>query len=313
MAYRFETSETFADGFCRIYIEQLDHMQVCLAPEAISSEQIHEARKAIKRLRSLLRLVRPGLEESVFRHENFVLRDMGRQLGTFRDLAAMRETLQMLRTEDQSGQMTRHGDHLDNLLRGRLSGLMRTESSDVIDQVRKETMLLKSRGSDFDLKNLDADAVRAGLAATYKAGAKRLSMAHADGAPTAYHDCRKSVQQHWRHMQLLVNAWPAEISSRVVAIKEMSSLLGKDHDLHVLCEFARTQKSETVNDDFAVVEKQCRDRQGKLRGDVAILGELLFCERAGALAKRVLHYWRLAGKASNMAWQQARNSEPDLP
>ncbi len=53
-----------------------------------------------------------------------------------------------------------------------------------------------------------------------------------------FHALRKSVQQHWRHMQLLSRAWPEALSARADEAKALSQLLGEDHDLYVLRSFA---------------------------------------------------------------------------
>src|SRR5579871_6140946 len=64
--------------------------------ETDRDEAIHEARKNIKKIRGVLRLMQPELGE-VYRTENIRFRDIGRQLSQFRDAGAMIETFDELR------------------------------------------------------------------------------------------------------------------------------------------------------------------------------------------------------------------------
>ncbi|NIS31707.1 MAG: CHAD domain-containing protein, partial [Actinobacteria bacterium] len=54
---------------------------------------IHDARKKLKRLRALLRLVRDDIGDSAYHNENVVLRDTARTLAGMRDAGVLRTTL----------------------------------------------------------------------------------------------------------------------------------------------------------------------------------------------------------------------------
>ena len=59
-------------------------------------KHIHEARKATKRLRALVRLVRRELGDEVYALENQCYRDAGRRLSELRDATVLVETLDRL-------------------------------------------------------------------------------------------------------------------------------------------------------------------------------------------------------------------------
>ncbi|HKN40971.1 MAG TPA: CHAD domain-containing protein [Acidimicrobiia bacterium] len=61
-------------------------------------EAAHDARKRAKKLRALLRLVRPELGDDVYRRENRALRDAARRLSPVRDAWVLVETLDGLVT-----------------------------------------------------------------------------------------------------------------------------------------------------------------------------------------------------------------------
>ena len=57
---------------------------------------IHNARKCLKRLRSLLRLAKPGIPEALFDYLQSRLRDIGKELAPARDAQALIETMEKL-------------------------------------------------------------------------------------------------------------------------------------------------------------------------------------------------------------------------
>ena len=70
MTYRFKLQEPIADGVRRIGLEQIDIAAAKLAGKKDDpAVAIHDARRCLKRLRALLRLVRPGVAETTYRRE----------------------------------------------------------------------------------------------------------------------------------------------------------------------------------------------------------------------------------------------------
>src|ERR1041384_5148276 len=65
-------------------------------------EATHDARKRTKKLRALLRLVRPELGDDVYRRENRALRDASRRLSGVRDAWVLVEALDDLGLPDDS-------------------------------------------------------------------------------------------------------------------------------------------------------------------------------------------------------------------
>jgi CHAD domain-containing protein len=89
--YHLKKSESPAKGFERILREQIELAVWNLSENARElDDAVHEARKAMKRARSTLRLLRSTLGE-VYRHENAVMRGVGRKLTPARDAQALIE------------------------------------------------------------------------------------------------------------------------------------------------------------------------------------------------------------------------------
>ena len=76
MAFRFKLGESIEKGFRRIGLEQIDRATVQISGAEDPAKGVHELRKSMKRIRALLRLVRSGLGDTVFKAENARYRDI---------------------------------------------------------------------------------------------------------------------------------------------------------------------------------------------------------------------------------------------
>src|SRR3954451_21980380 len=97
MAFRLALSESVDKGLRRIVNEEIESAIEHLRKEddSLQGDGIHEARKSIKKVRAIVRLLMPGLGAAGFR-ENRALRDTGRALSKLRDAAALIETVEGL-------------------------------------------------------------------------------------------------------------------------------------------------------------------------------------------------------------------------
>src|SRR5947207_2716692 len=66
------------------------------AKQLLEDEDVHDARKRLKKARALLRLLRPALGAPVYRRENGSIRDAARPLTDMRDAKILVETLDKL-------------------------------------------------------------------------------------------------------------------------------------------------------------------------------------------------------------------------
>ena len=92
MAYRFKLQEPIAQEVRRVALEQIDIAEEKLASKDDVASAIHDARRCLKRLRALIRLVRPALGEAVYRRESERVASTGQLLAGARDVHVMRLT-----------------------------------------------------------------------------------------------------------------------------------------------------------------------------------------------------------------------------
>ena len=94
-----DPQETLGTGMRRMALGQLDltiEMVERIGEGGSPERSVHEARKALKRLRALMRLLEPELGEQVRERENDVLRAAGEALSAARDADVLLSTLDRL-------------------------------------------------------------------------------------------------------------------------------------------------------------------------------------------------------------------------
>src|SRR5262245_1303063 len=98
MSIELNPDESLRKNIRRIVRAQMDEaLEGRTGPhEGSRDEAVHEARKAFKKIRSVLRLVRPVIDEEKYREENIHFRDAGRPLTEVRDAKILIETLDHL-------------------------------------------------------------------------------------------------------------------------------------------------------------------------------------------------------------------------
>jgi CHAD domain-containing protein len=305
MAFRFRLGEPFDEGFRRIALEQIDRAQSQLAQADDQSVAIHESRKALKRVRALLRLMRPAIGDEIFRRENSDLRDIGLSLSGARDRHVLLETAMKL---DAMGRFERRSV-ADNLRQTILGAGTESEpvrmkaAAERLAGVRDRLSTVTATGSGFAI-------VGEGLEKSYRTARRAFRHAYAEPSDEAFHEWRKGAQRHWRQMSLLSRAWPELLEARVGEARALSQLLGDDHDLAVLVAFVHSEAAASLRKETAaIVETAARGRQEELRAAAHPRGDRLFATGARQLRKNIGEYWEAAARLK----QLERDESPTKP
>lgn len=336
MSYRLKFDEPVHKGWRRIVGEQIEAALALLETGTDVDAAIHETRKSMKRVRALLKLLRPGLSPSDYKREKKRYADIGRLLSGVRDRAVLAATAtalseqttgkarvaaQALAKQANSGAAAADAGECgadaaggrDAADPGIKAVLLDAAAHDTPDQVKAAIAALKQAAKSLKklrLKSRSFDVVRAGLGKTYRAARSDMKLAYKSGVDEHFHEWRKSVQAHWRHMLLMERAWPDVFAARAQLAKEMSDLLGEDHDLYVLIQTlnAHTETGAVAAGRDALI-RAARVRQDDIRRELAAKGQALFAEPANRFVSRVDDYWtaaRAARKAGRHSGRKAK-------
>lgn len=308
MAFRFKLEEPFDDGLRRIALEQLRRAESQLSSSGDKAVAIHETRKALKRLRALLRLVRLTLREDSFKEVNAQVRDVAGILSGARDSQVLLETI--INLEGACGPAAKGaGGTLQEILR---TAKRRDKPS--VDAATSKALewlaVVKKKFSHLEILGSGFEAIGPGLEASYRRGRRTFRATYAEGSDESFHEWRKSVQLHWRHMALLSNAWPDYFAVRVNEARALSQILGDDHDLALLKAFVTAKPTARISSAQAnAIVKLARQRQKQLRAMAQPVGVRLYAEGPKGLHRRMSQYWLSAVTLK----QQPKTAPPARP
>jgi CHAD domain-containing protein len=304
MSFYLTANESVGDGIERIVSEEIAQaIEDIDNPRLKRTEAIHEVRKSCKKIRSVLRLVRPQFEET-YRFENAWFRDTAKGLAELRDAEAMIETYDSLldRFSDQIDRRAFASVRRALTLRRKKLIEEKGDLNERLKELRARMDKAAERLAEWNLKVEEFDGIEGGLVATYRRARKTMAAAY-DG-PTAenFHEWRKQAKYHTYHMRLLRELWKPVMRSLSKEADELSDLLGDDHNLAVfqktLLEFPEKYGGKR---DIQALLGLIDRRNAELRVEAKTLGARIFAEKPRAFGRRFRVYWE--------AWR----SEVELP
>src|SRR5258708_5863011 len=192
MAYALAPEEPLPAAIHRVMGELLD-----LIESHLRAGEVHDARKRLKELRALLRLIYAPLG-ATFDLENAWYRDMAHELSAARDAEAVLEAVTRL-IEAADDPAVRKG------LRRAKRRLARRKRA-TIDTDALVARLGYARARLVGWAGLEDDfdtTLASGLQRTLRAARKAFARAEDSRAPEDFHELRKRVKDHWYHTQLL--------------------------------------------------------------------------------------------------------------
>lgn len=308
MAYRFETDESAQAGFHRNAAEQLDRAIKRLTHHVNDDpvSAIHDARKSIKKERSLLRLVAPAIRKRERRDLNTALRTTAHELGAAREADALLSSLASL-AERYAGQVPQPTfDALRVALEtDRDAARQSLLEAGLVKRVAKRLRRIRDRTEDVQLGRSSWSAVDKGLTRSYRRGRRAMARAAAQPGPVTMHEWRKRAKDHWYQLRLLKCTSPGTVGGAAEDAHRLADVLGDVHDLAELDAGVRTRRHKLAADldpVLALIEHY----QAQLRGEAFGIGARVYAEKPKAFRRRMKRYWK-AWRASARAANEAQD------
>lgn len=312
MAYVLERNEPVEDGVRRIAREQLDDAIDDLETtiDVDPAEAVHDARKRCKKVRGLVRLVRPALGDDTYRVANDTARDAARALSDIRDATALMETFDTVldRSEIDStadDDASAAARAVVDVLRARHRRVVGDLDSRHPAVQRARELLIGCR-ADTESWNLDDDgwdAIGPGVRTTYKRGRSAFETALESPTGANFHEWRKRVKYSWYHVRLVRDASPSLLSPLASALHDLSDALGDAHDMVVLHQVLHAEDPDLVDlPDLTPVDQVLAGFRSVLEQRSLVTGARLFSESKSAHVDRLGGYWQ--------AWIDHGDEEP---
>ncbi|HEY8277330.1 MAG TPA: CHAD domain-containing protein [Methyloceanibacter sp.] len=294
MTYKLDPLLPMSESLRRVAMAELEYAESALRSASDRHGGIHSARKCLKRLRALLALIRPGLPDPAFANLTDRFRAIALRLAPARDAHALIDAIDKLGTDSNDAATTPTQSLRAWLMKRRDAAERNLESTAVSDALRALSGL-KPAVAGLAIYPDEFQVIAEGLRLRYKAARKSFAEAFATGHDEDFHEWRKDVQHHWRHMQLLAPSWPAVLNARVENARALSQLLGDDHDIALLSRLISTPTMIFgTPDDTQSFLRRCRKRQKALRREAEMRGEHLFADRPRSFVGQIEEHWQLA-------------------
>jgi CHAD domain-containing protein len=310
VAYRFEPDESVREAVLRCAREQLDRavQELDQKFEDDPVAAVHAARKAVKKERSLLRLVRGTLSGKQRARENAALREAARGLSGVRDGHVMVQTIDGM-SERFAGQVPERTFNVvrEQLIRERDAERAGLAGSQPSTQAFEDLRVVRGRIDDWKLKRDDWRAIDAGLLRTYRRGRKAFRRARGEPSIENLHAWRKRVKDQWYHLRLLAPVCGPAVRGQAKEAHRLADLLGEDHDLGVLRE-ALERIAPDVAVDLVALEGLIDYRRDELQAEAMNFGHRLYAEKTKALGRRLHRCWN-AGRILARTSQERHPAE----
>lgn len=268
---------SIGDGFLRIAREQIGKgIAVATDVSDAPARRVHAARRRAKKLRALLRLVRPDF--SRYARENAFIRDASRGLSAARDVKVAAETLADL--------MAWAGREVAPVIPAEASG----GEEAGLAQYATDMQQMLARSERWKAGKIRLDTLAEGLAGTYGKGLEAMQRVAAHPDDHEFHEWRKHVKYYWNQLGLLEACAEDILPSTHSAAGDLADKLGLHHDLAMLRDKLTADAKLFGDIDVGLVLDAAARRQREVEVRIGGLGRQVFAETPKALQARFSSY-----------------------
>ncbi|HEX4052321.1 MAG TPA: CHAD domain-containing protein [Steroidobacteraceae bacterium] len=213
-----------------------------LAQATPSDATVHEARKAIKRSRTALRLLRPALNQGRYRRADRTLRDTAHTLNALRDARVLIQALAHLRREVPALRSNPAAAGLAARLHQELSDARQRLNARTLRDGCRTLRHMERRAAQLSVGRHGWSVLGPAMQHLYRQGRRALPSASGHPADEALHEWRKRVQCLRYALKMLEPLRPSSLGAWEKQATAIAEQLGAAHDLALL--HARAQSLE---------------------------------------------------------------------
>ncbi|MGO8698619.1 MAG: CHAD domain-containing protein [Limisphaerales bacterium] len=282
MSYRIAKGETLAKAFGRIAAEEMD-LAMTQLERRDHGEAVQDVRKALKRLRALLRSLRVACPKNLYRKENRRLADAAHKISPLRDLHVQLETLKKLRKDDPaSDPVKRRLEREQTTCLRRMPALRKTLCA----------MLQASRQGigSFPVRHATPSDLAAGLRRIYKQGRSAFKTARRNPTAQNLHQARKKAKWLGYGFELIEGTHPKKVSQWRRSAEELTDALGDDHDLFMVLTALRQAHRAVPGRDFQRLARRIARKRAQRQKKALKIAKILYRAKPRAFGQQVDHY-----------------------
>lgn len=304
--FRLLPGEPLGTGLKRLGTEAIDEaIAGFYEGEEQFGEAVHTARKAMKRVRALLRMIRTEIGDRVYVFENQWMRDTARLVSEVRASTVLVHGAEEIRSAYSPLLAEGTFEEVVERLRVRRDRIEERAMEDPEIVPRVVANLERARGryeswpTDPESRSVygmslrhDYSAVGPGVRATHARGRREMVAAYQTAAPEAFHRWRKRVKYLKHQFEILTPLWPELMIGMTLTLNRIADLLGQDHDLAELLNLLADRPDLCPNPiERSLLSALAAQRRTDLQTASRILGRRIYAESPAALEARLGAYW----------------------
>lgn len=295
--------EPLAQGLRRISVEQFDTALDVLRhqPHEVA---VNEVRKTTKRLRAVLRLVRPSLGKR-YKPEDAILRDIARVFAPHRDAFVRAASLEAIRARYADQLRPSAFEEITDRLEARRDHQFAQMRSG--EELRTVSYALRSARARYAAWPVDDRSARAhgmavishryasveqGLGNTYAHGRDGMKTARRHPTADNFHGWRKEAKYLRHQLEVLSPLFPEVLLGYAASLSRLGDLLGEEHDLSELLRFLAAHPGVAPNPvERSMLVALVQHRRAELQTAALSLGDRIYTESPDRFVRRIGAYW----------------------
>jgi CHAD domain-containing protein len=307
VGFRIKSGRDISSEIRRIVLKQLDiaASELTSIGDPESDEAIHDARRRIKKIRAVIRLVRPVLDNT-YSAIDADLGDVSRLLAPVADGQGVIDTLNELARRYRKILPRRTVTSIRFDLLDREKRIDAQAEADHVLQRAKTT--LRAERTRVKRWHLSADgfpAIQRGLKTSVRHARDAMIAAWIHPTAIHYHVWRRRVKDHWFHVRLLEARCGQRLISYQRRLEALDGVLGEYHNLILLREVLVSHTSLS-RDDTAQCLRVVARYQRTLRRHAQLLGARIYGEKPGRFVRRVKRLWGSTPPVANVPKTNSR-------
>jgi len=249
---------------------------------------VHQARKEIKKLRAVIRLVQGEIRRRDYRKAGKALRQTGHRLGVPRDARIMLKAFESLTGEAGRKRFPDTYRLLKRHYRRKSREFLGDHS---VPATRKDLRKVDRRVKRLRIKPGGWKTYAPGLRLSYRLGWQACKEARKRPLPEHLHEWRKQVKTFWHQLRLLCPHWPVAVRKMMDRLEQLGELLGEDHDLSLLQKFVREHSGGGLPE-LKKLNELIKARQQTLCAAALKLGSRLYAEPPAVICAQLGKHWK---------------------
>jgi hypothetical protein len=297
--YQFKPGQWVENEVQRIADKQLE-IAIAELPrigDPNSDQAVHEARRHLKKIRALIRLMRLDPKDA-YRTTDRRLRAVSRQLARIADSESVVGTFQRL-TERYPNELS--GETIETVQRVLAANRQAANRQALENAVMQSGLPVlqreRKRVQRWRIRNGGPRAIAAGLEKSIRRARRQMRRATATPTLNNMHRWRRRVKDLWLHVRLLQARCEGHLQPLQERLAALDECLGEYHNCALLIQ-ALTVVDMLGPHEAAQVVRLLRRYQRRLRREAIGLGEVIFSEPPRRLARRVRDLWKESSRSA---------------